>query len=120
MVVTALEAGVVAVGYDKLGIIKEEIGTHSIRIGAAMAMYLGKCPVYTITMIRHWFSNAFICYICKQVKQFSHNVSCQMLQYQCHWHIQEQKQWISHLNSRQCNHPNNAETRSYVAGEMSC
>ncbi|KAL7461597.1 hypothetical protein ACHAXS_002014, partial [Conticribra weissflogii] len=49
--VNALEAGVAAVDYDKLGIKPGEIGTHSIRLGAAMAMYLGECPVYTIMMI---------------------------------------------------------------------
>ncbi|KAL7460612.1 hypothetical protein ACHAXS_001055 [Conticribra weissflogii] len=33
-----LESGVAAVGYDKVGIKKGEIGTHLIRSGAAMAM----------------------------------------------------------------------------------
>ena len=75
MIVDALEAGVTAVGYGKLGIKKGEIGMHSIRLGAAMPMCLGKCPVYTIMMIGWWSSDAFLCYICKQVEQFSHNVS---------------------------------------------
>jgi len=38
MMVDALEAGAATVGYDKLGIKKGKIGTHSIRSGAAMAM----------------------------------------------------------------------------------
>eukprot|EP00569_Conticribra_weissflogii_P009590 CAMPEP_0171362732 /NCGR_PEP_ID=MMETSP0879-20121228/2861_1 /TAXON_ID=67004 /ORGANISM="Thalassiosira weissflogii, Strain CCMP1336" /LENGTH=129 /DNA_ID=CAMNT_0011869713 /DNA_START=1695 /DNA_END=2084 /DNA_ORIENTATION=- len=54
MMTNALEAGVAAVGYEKLGIKKGEIGTHSIRSGAAMATYLGECPVYTIIMIGRW------------------------------------------------------------------
>mmetsp|Transcript_7178 Transcript_7178/g.14951 ORF Transcript_7178/g.14951 Transcript_7178/m.14951 type:complete len:89 (-) Transcript_7178:217-483(-) len=48
MMVNALEARVAAVGYDKLGIKRGEIGTHSIRSGAAMAVYLDGCPMYTI------------------------------------------------------------------------
>ena len=42
-----LEAGVAAVGNNKLGIKKGEIGTYLIRSGAAMAMYLHECQVYT-------------------------------------------------------------------------
>ena len=40
--VQALQAAVVSVGEDILGIKKEEVGTHSIRSGAAMAMYLAR------------------------------------------------------------------------------
>ena len=118
MMVDALEAGVAAVGYDKLGIRKGEIGTHSIRSGAAMAMYLGECPVYTIMMIGRWSSDAFLRYIRKQVEQFSHNVSRRMLRYQYHRHIQEREPRVSHLDPRQRNHPNNAETRRNIAGDM--
>ena len=71
----ALEAGVAAVGYDKLGIAAGEIGTHSIRSGAAMAMYLGECPVYTIMMIGRCSSDVFLRYIRKHVEQFRYNVS---------------------------------------------
>ena len=65
-----------------LGIAKHELGTHSIRSGAAMAMYLGECPVYTIMLIGQWSSNAFLQYIRKQVMEFSHNVSKRMLTFQ--------------------------------------
>ncbi|KAL9183869.1 hypothetical protein ACHAXT_004725 [Thalassiosira profunda] len=81
-VVDALRAAVVSVGEESLGIKKEDIGTHSIRSGAAMAMYLGQCPVYTIMMIGRWSSDAFLRYIRKQVEQFSHNVSKRMLERQ--------------------------------------
>ena len=46
--VKALQAAVVSIGEEKLGFKKEDIGTHSIRSGAAMAMFLGEivvCPV---------------------------------------------------------------------------
>ena len=38
----ALRRAVVAIGQDKLGFGPNEVGTHSIRSGAAMAMYLAK------------------------------------------------------------------------------
>jgi hypothetical protein len=85
--VTALCNAVEAYGQIKLGIRKEEIGTHSLRWGAAMAMYLGECPVYVIMMIVQWSSNAFLRYIRKQVEQFSRNVSSKMLHYQFHQHV---------------------------------
>ena len=38
----ALQAAVLVIGEDTLGIKIHEIGTHSIRSGSAMAMYLGE------------------------------------------------------------------------------
>jgi hypothetical protein len=75
MLIVALEAAVEAVGRDIINIQAGEIGTHSIRSSAAMAMYLGEVPVYTIMMLGRWSSDAFLRYIRKQVEQFSHNVS---------------------------------------------
>ncbi len=51
-VINTLQDAVEAIEEDRLGIKKEEVGTHSIRLGVAMAMYLGECPVYTIMLIR--------------------------------------------------------------------
>jgi hypothetical protein len=68
---------VVAVGEDSLGFKASKIGTHLICSCAAMQMYLGECPVYTIVLIGCWSSDAFLQYIRKQIEQFSHNVSCQ-------------------------------------------
>jgi hypothetical protein len=79
--VSALRAAVVSIGEEKLGFKSEEVGTYSIRSGAAMAMYLGECPVYTIMLIGRWSSDASLRYIRKQVEQFSHNVSKRMIQF---------------------------------------
>jgi hypothetical protein len=76
-----------SIGKACLGISKEKIGTHSIRSGAAMAMYLGKCPVYTIMLISQWSRDAFLWYIRKQVMEFSHNVSKRMLTFHNYRHI---------------------------------
>jgi hypothetical protein len=81
-VINSLRYAVCAIGEARLGISKEEIGTHSIRLGAAMAMYLGECPVYTIMLIGRWSSNTILWYIRKQVMEFSHNVSKRMLTFQ--------------------------------------
>ena len=56
--VEALRAAVGSIGEETLGFKMKEVGTHSIRSGAAMAMYLGECPVYTIMMIGRWSSDA--------------------------------------------------------------
>ena len=70
----ALQDAILAIGEDTLHIAKNEIGTHSIRLGAAMAMYLRGCSVFLIMMIRHWSSNAFLRFIRKQVEEFNHDV----------------------------------------------
>jgi hypothetical protein len=62
-VINALRNAVGAIGKAHLGISEDEIGTHSIRLGIAMAMCLGECPVYTIMLIGRWSSNAFLQYI---------------------------------------------------------
>ena len=86
-VVNSIRAAVKAYGESKLGFKAEEVGTHSIRSGAAMSMYLGEAPVFTIMMIGRWSSDAFLRYIRKQVEQFSHNVSRRMLRFESFRHI---------------------------------
>jgi hypothetical protein len=86
-VIEALRDAVCAIGEARLGISNKEINTHSIRSGTAMAMYLGKCPVYTIMLIGRWSSDAFFWYIRKQVMEFSHNVSKRMLTFQNYHHV---------------------------------
>jgi hypothetical protein len=59
-VTAAMKDALVAIGEDALHMHKNEIGTHSIRSGAAMPMFLGGCPVYLIMMIGRWSSVAFL------------------------------------------------------------
>jgi hypothetical protein len=100
-----------AIGETRLGITKEEVGTHSIRSGAAMAMYLGECPVYTVMLIGRWSSDAFLRYIRKQVMEFSHNVSKKMLKFQNYCHIPNFEHQIHTNDPRVCNDPNIYETK---------
>jgi hypothetical protein len=116
-VINALRNAVSAIDKARLGISKEEIGTHSIRLGAAMAMYLGECPVYTIMLIGQWSSNTFLRCFRKQVMEFSHNVSKRMPTFQNYRHVPSFDQWVSANNSRICYDPNNAERRRNVSGD---
>jgi hypothetical protein len=71
-----LQDAVLAIGEEVPFIATHKIGTHSMHLGAAMAMLHGVCPVLLIMMISHWSIRvAFLRYIHKQVKEFNHNVS---------------------------------------------
>ena len=107
----ALRAAAFIFGKDKLGFNTDEIGTHSIRSGAAMAMYLDKVPVYTIMLIGRWSSDAFLKYIRKQVEQFSHNVSKRMIKHQYMTHVPDKNPRVSIQDPRQRNCRNNSQTR---------
>ncbi len=51
-----------------------------------MALYLGGVPVFAIMMIGRWSLDAFMKYICKQIKVFTFNVSQRMLTMQLFRH----------------------------------
>ena len=78
-VITSFRAACATIGSARLGFEPEEIGTHSLRSGAAMEMYLAAVPVYTIMLIGRWSSDNFLLYIRKQVEQFSKDVAQKML-----------------------------------------
>jgi len=80
--------GVVAIRETKLGIRRSEIGTRSIRSGAAMAMYLTGVPVFLIMLIVRWSSTAFLKYIQKQVQDFLQGISSKMIEVQSFKHVQ--------------------------------
>jgi hypothetical protein len=63
MLLDCLRAIVKFIGEDHLGFKAMELGTHSICSGAAMGMYLASVLVFTIMLISHWSSDAFLCYI---------------------------------------------------------
>jgi hypothetical protein len=115
----ALQDAVLVIGEDSLHIAANKIGLHSIHLGAGMAMFLGGCPVFLIIMIGRWSSDTLLCYIWKQVEEFNHNVSQKMPTHMFHRHIPNYTSpTVSHLNPRQCNHPNNAATRINIGGDI--
>jgi hypothetical protein len=73
-----LRTATTSIGPDNLGFTAKQIGLHSARSGAAMAMYLAGVPVFTIMMLGHWSSDAFLRYIRK--KEFSTGISKKMIQ----------------------------------------
>ena len=82
----ALRDGLSVFGSEKLRIKPDEIGTHLIRSGGAMAMYLGGVPVFAIQLIGRWSSDAFMKYIQKQIEEFTFDVSARMLTLQTFMH----------------------------------
>ena len=73
---------VAAIGKATLGYGPEDVGTHSIRSGAAMAMFLADTPLFVIMLQGRWSSDAFLRYIRKQVKQFSVGLSAKMVRHE--------------------------------------
>lgn len=71
-----------SIGSNTLGFTAKDVGLHSARSGAAMAMYLAHIPVFTIMLLGCWSSNAFLRYIRKQVKEFSNGISSKMMQHE--------------------------------------
>ena len=116
-VCTAIQVAVIAIGENVLNIKADDVGTHSLRSAAAMAMFLGGLPVYLIMLMGRWSSNAFLKYIRKQIEQFSHEVSTKMIENMFHRYIPSISTSTTDRNPRQRNHPNNAETRRNVGGD---
>jgi len=106
-----LRAAARLIGEDVLGFDPEYIGTHSIRSGAAMAMYLADVATFTIMMIGRWSSDAFLRYIRKQVEQFSHNVSSRMIRHEDFFTTPNFEPSVSRHDTRTPNDPNNFATR---------
>ena len=112
-----LRDAVKAIGEDILNIDAEDIGTHSIRSGAAMAMFMGGLPVYMIMLMGRWSSDAFLRYIRKQIEQFSHDVSSKMITNMCYRYMPLPTESTTNIDPKQRNNPNNAETRRNVGGD---
>jgi hypothetical protein len=74
-----LRRAATALGPDVLDFTSSQIGLHSARSGAAMAMYLTGVPAFTIMLLGRWASDAFLRYIRKQVKEFSSGISEKMI-----------------------------------------
>ena len=56
-----------------------DIGTRSIRSGAAMGLFLAGISVDKIKMLGRWSSDAFLVYIRPQVLEWTNNMSSEMI-----------------------------------------
>ena len=67
------------IGEDKLSFKLHEISTHSMRLGATIAMFLGNTIVFLIMLIGSWKSDSFLKYIRKQLLETRKGISNRML-----------------------------------------
>jgi hypothetical protein len=75
-----IRSAVAAIGRPSLGFGPEDVGTHSVRSAAAMAMVLAGCQqTYIIMLIGRWSSDAFLLYIRKQIQELTANISEKMI-----------------------------------------
>ena len=99
----AFRENAAAIGKDKLGFGPEDIGTHSNRSAAAMAMFMDDTPVYMIMLMGRWSSDAFLKYIRRQVLEFSKGISFRMIRNDILFTIPEQRAPISDPRTQNTN-----------------
>ena len=110
---SALRRAVDTLGKDRLGYTSAEIGTHSLRSGAAMAMYLDNTPTYTIMLLGRWSSDAFLRYIRKQIQEFSDGVSAGMIRMRNFYTIPDLARHSNRDDPRTPFHPHNFASRQF-------
>ena len=115
-----LQSACATIGSACLSFEPHKLGTHSLPTGAAMDMYLSEVPVYIIMLQGRWSSNAFLCYIWKQIEQFSRNVVKKMLTFWSFHHIPDITPWqVSLEDPHQRNHCNDAKMRTNIGRDKS-
>jgi hypothetical protein len=68
-------------GKKTFGFNPTDIGTHSLRSGGAMALFLNDHPVHKIMIFGRWSSDAFLVYIRPQVLEWTNNMSRDMIRH---------------------------------------
>ena len=66
------------VGLCRLGYEPDDVSSHSLRAGGAMAMHLNKIDTITIRKMGRWKSDTFLMYIHEQISAFAAGVSLKM------------------------------------------
>jgi hypothetical protein len=66
-------------GKPTFGYEANDLGTRSIRSGAAMGLFLMNHPVHKIMILGRWSSDAFLVYIRPQVLEWTNNMSADMI-----------------------------------------
>ena len=69
-----------AVGLYNLGYSQDDVSSHSLRAGGAMAMHINNIDTITIRKMGRWKSNTFLMYIHEQISAFAAGVSIKMSQ----------------------------------------
>ena len=86
-IIAVIRAECLRVGVAILGFAPEDVGTHSLRSGGAMAMHLAEVPDGTLMAIGRWRSLGFMVYIQQQISSFSTWVSVKMSQHPWFRHL---------------------------------
>jgi hypothetical protein len=68
-------------GKPAFGFTPDDIGTHSLRSGGAMALFLHDHSVPKIMIFGRWSSDAFLVYIRPQVLEWTNNMSQDMIKH---------------------------------------
>jgi hypothetical protein len=68
-------------GKKAFGFDPKDIGTHSLRSGGAMALFLNDHPVHKLMIFGRWSSDAFLAYIRPQVLEWTNNMSRDMIRH---------------------------------------
>jgi hypothetical protein len=66
-------------GKTTFGFSASDLGTRSIRSGAAMSLFLMNHPVHKIMILGRWSSDAFLVYLRPQVLEWTNQMSCDMI-----------------------------------------
>lgn len=74
----AVKYAVKFLNLDKKGLLSDQVGSHSLRAGGAMAMHLNKVDHNTIKKMSRWSSDTFLMYIHEQIAALSSGISTQM------------------------------------------
>ena len=78
---TALKDTVTRLGLQQFGFTRQNVSSHSLRAGGAMAMKLNGIDSITIKKHGRWSSNTFLEYIHEQIGAFTAGVAAQMSHY---------------------------------------
>ena len=78
MIRTAVRKAVRDLGLRRQGIKAEDVGSHSLRAGGAMAMKLNGCDMVQIMKAGRWTSLTFLTYIHNQIAHLGANIGQRM------------------------------------------
>jgi hypothetical protein len=114
MILLKIRQAVCSLGQEVLGFTADEVGTHSNRSGGAMGMFLAGTPVYTIMLMGHWSSDAFMRYIRKQVLSLSHGISSRMLTFEQFYTVPDFVHTAADGDSRSRSNTNLGSTTGFI------
>ena len=77
-IIAVLWAETIRIGAARLHFAPEDVRTHSLRSGEAMATHLAGAPDWTLMAIGRWRSLGFMVYIQQQISSFSAGFSAKM------------------------------------------